>query len=105
MTGYSRRLPAILMPKPGTPEGNRFDVLAILKTNTGPSIRPIPWMPSGAYPSHGTLYNSFPWFVRFRTWPSGIDCSLRQKWPSISLKPGFRSQLWRSDELAKFEAQ
>ena len=52
-----------------------------------------------------TLYNSFPWFVWIRTWPSGIDCSLRQRWPSISIKPGFRSQLWRSDELAKFEAQ
>ena len=56
--------------------------------------------------THGTtLYNSFPWFVRFRTWPSGIDSSLRQKWPLISLKPGFRSQRGRSDELAKFEAQ
>ena len=52
-----------------------------------------------------TLYNSFPWFVRFRTWPSGIDSSLRQKWPSISIKPSFPSQRGRSDELAKFEAQ
>ena len=52
-----------------------------------------------------TLYNSFPWFVRIRTWPSGIDSSLRQKWPSISITPGFRSQRGRSDELAKFEAQ
>ena len=51
------------------------------------------------------LYNSFPWFVRIRTWPSGIDSSLRQIWPSISITPGFPSQRGRSDELAKFEAQ
>ena len=52
-----------------------------------------------------TLYNSFPWFVWIRTWPSGIDSSLRQSWPSISITPGFRSQRGRSDELGKFEAQ
>ena len=57
MTGYSRRLPAILMPKPGTPEGNRLDVLAILKTNTGPAIRQC--INKGSYLKTATLYNSF----------------------------------------------
>ena len=52
-----------------------------------------------------TLYNFFPWFVRFRTWPSAIDSSLRQKWPLISITPGFLSQRGRPDQLGKFEAQ
>ena len=51
------------------------------------------------------LYNFFPWFVRFRTWPSGIDRFPWQQWPIISIAPGFSSQLRRSDELAKLEAQ
>ena len=51
------------------------------------------------------LYNFFPWLVRFRTWPSAIDSSLRQKWPVVSIKPGFHSQRGRPDRLGKFEAQ
>ena len=51
------------------------------------------------------LHDFLPWFVRFRTWPSGIDRFARQKWPMISIEPSLPSQLWRSDKLAKFEAQ
>src|ERR1039458_5933600 len=65
---------------------------------------PKPWSGSPSFVAPA-LYNFFPWFVRFRTWPSGIDRSLRQRWPFISIEPSVPSQLWRSDELAKLEAQ
>jgi hypothetical protein len=89
---------------PSAAERRRFDPPLL---TCGASYKP-PALPGDTYWRHLTtaaLYNSFPWFVRFRTWPSGIDSSLRQKWPSISIKPGFLSQRGRPDQRGKFEAQ